>query len=55
MLLRYKFIFLAILVFSIGGCGGSGGSDPAPTQVNPPPAPIPLTWDNSSWDQLNWE
>lgn len=47
----WKIIFLALLaVWGISGCGGGGGDDGAQ-----PPAETKLTWDDGSWDDVEWD
>lgn len=48
-----KFIGLLSAVF-LTACGG-GSSAPTITPPPPPPPPPTLVWDQSNWDEANWQ
>ncbi len=54
--LNKKIVVAVFATFMLSACGGGGGGSEADTKVdNPPPADTKLTWDNSKWDETEWQ
>ena len=45
------FVSLALVLFALSGCGGSGGSNDIAT---PPATDTNLDWDQGNWDEEDW-
>jgi ABC-type glycerol-3-phosphate transport system substrate-binding protein len=46
-------ILLALLsVLFLGACSDNDAPFP---RVQPPPPPVPLTWDQANWDEVVWQ